>query len=89
MAVPYAQAYFFTAQKQHFTGWNLPNAPDPSKYLLINPNTAYTALSHMEMGFPTAPSQCPTICLFKKTMGQYQVKTMNRWLPSQYTNLAE
>lgn len=37
-----------------------------SKLLLINPDTTYSALSHMEMGFPSAPSLCPTVCLLKK-----------------------
>lgn len=64
--MPHVQTYFFAAQLQHFTGWNKSDAPDPSKPLLINPITTYPAISHMEMGFPAPPRQCPTVRLIKK-----------------------
>lgn len=66
MAVPHPQTYYFVAQLQHFTGWDLATVSDSSRVLLMDPNTSYTILSHMEMGFPTVISRCPTIQLQSK-----------------------
>lgn len=53
--------YYLAAQLQHFTGWDLGSVSDPSRGLLLGPETDYTALFNMEMGFPKVPSTCPTV----------------------------
>lgn len=66
MAVLHPQMYYFAAQLQHFMGWDLETTTDPSRNLLIGPDTAYTTLSHMVMGLPKITFNCPTAQLLMK-----------------------